>query len=276
MKKLPTQAQEVGPAGQALRQLGGAGDSPRSPEQSAVTGSPVARQLWQMGQVAIHEGRPDEAIACYQQSLAADPSAARNHLSLAAAYLEKGDEVTACSHLGLFLQAHPEHLTVRTQYGELLSRLHRPAEARAQFERFIADAQDQSEAVGRYLLHCHTRLMELAEDEDNEYDEHLNRGIGLLLLARQRLALPDPDGELSAEGLLCKAAGELTLARLERPDEARPCWYLYQVWSQLGQCQPAQRCLRQAETAAPFSYLTPAEQGHLQVACRGVEVASHK
>ena len=31
--------------------------------------------------------------------------------------------------------------------------------------------------------------------------------------------LPDPDGDLSAEGLLFRAAGELTLARLQRASE---------------------------------------------------------
>ena len=65
---------------------------------------------------------------------------------------------------------------------------------------------------------------------------------------------------MSAESLLCKAAGELILARRERPDEARPCWYLFEVWSQLAQRQPAARWLRAAEDAAPFSYLTPAER----------------
>ena len=78
--------------------------------------------------------------------------------------------------------------------------------------------------------------------------------------------MPEPEGELPVEGLLCKAAGELTLARLERPDEARPCWYLYEVWSHLAQRQSALRWLREADAAAPFSYLTPNEQRRLSLA----------
>ena len=140
------------------------------------------------------------------------------------------------------------------------------AEARAEFEAAVAEAQD--ELPLSHLIHCHSRLTQIAEAEEEKYDEHLNRGIGLYLLARERAALPDPDGELSVEGLLCRAAGELTLARLERPDEARPSWYLYKVWSRLAQRRPALRSLREASDRAPFSYLTPAEQRGLQLACR--------
>jgi hypothetical protein len=118
--------------------------------------------------------------------------------------------------------------------------------------------------------------MEIAEAEGDEYAEHLHRGIGLYLLARERAELPEieDEGEMSEEGLLCKAAGELTMARMARRDEARPCWYLYEVWSRLDQRQPALRHLRLADAAAPFSYLTPAERRELEVAClsRSAEV----
>src|SRR5208337_4842084 len=122
-----------------------------------------------------------------------------------------------------------------------------------------------------HLIHCHARLMEIAESIEDDYDEHLHRGIGLLLLAQQRAILPEPEGELPAEGLLCKAAGELTLARTDRPAEARPNWYLHEVWSRLAQRQPALRCLRAAVDAAPFSYLTGAEKRNLHVAWQCVQ-----
>ena len=110
--------------------------------------------------------------------------------------------------------------------------------------------------------------MEIAEAGEDGYGEHLHRGIGLFLLARQRAVLPDPEGALSSEALLCKAAGELTLAHLAKTDEARPSWYLHEVWSRLAQQQPARRFLREAAQAAPFSYLTAAEQRSLQLACQ--------
>jgi tetratricopeptide (TPR) repeat protein len=233
----------------------------------------LASQAWLLGQDAMKRGKPDEAITYYEQALAADPGQKRTHLSLAAAYVQRGDGEAAARHLAEYLAAFPEHHVVRAHFAELLLRLHRPQEARAQFERFIAAVQDDPDLGPKHLIHCHSRLMEIAEDEGDEYAEHLHRGIGLYLLGCERAALPDPeDGELSVESVLCKAAGELTMAHLARRDEARPCWYLYAVWSRLGQSQPAQRHLREAAATAPFSDLTPAEKRDLELARLGREI----
>jgi tetratricopeptide (TPR) repeat protein len=236
------------------------------PADPAVEPS-AARLLWEQGQDAMRRGQPDKAIACYEQSLAADPSLTQAHLSLAATFLEVGNDAAACPHLGVYVEARPEEYLMRAHYAELLYRLNKPAEAREQFTQFMAQAQEQGESAASSLIHCHSRLMEIAAKEDDAYGEHLNRGIGLLLLARARATVTDPDDAEDGEGLLCKAAGELTLAGMEQPDEARPCWYLFEVWSQLSQRQPAERWLRRADNAAPFSSLTPAEQRGLQLAC---------
>ena len=226
----------------------------------------VAGQLWEKGQAAMREGNPNAAIRLYQESVAKDPRMVCNHLSLATAYLEKKDFANACTHLAKYVEARPEQLVIRSRYADLLLRLHRSTEARAEFERLVADVQERGEGGGDHLVRIHGRLMELAELEQDEYAEHLHRGIGLFLLARKRSALGDPDGELPPEGLLCKAAAELTRARLARPTEARPCWYLFEVWSGLGQRQPAVCQLREAQAAAHFSYLTPAEERSLHLA----------
>jgi hypothetical protein len=114
------------------------------------------------------------------------------------------------------------------------------------------------------LVDCQSKLIEIAVAEKDEYREHLHRGIGLYFLARQA----GDDGTVTHEGLLCQAAGELGAARLECPDEARPCWYLHLVWQELGQQHPAMRWLRAAEEAAPFTHLTPYEKRSLDLACR--------
>jgi tetratricopeptide (TPR) repeat protein len=228
-------------------------------------------QLWQQGQTAMAEGRPDQAVAFYEQSLAADPSLTRNHLSLAAAYLESGKDAEACVHLAWYVAAHPDQWTIRTHYAELLLRLHRFHQGRQEYEQLIAEMQEQGDQELRNLIHNHTRLMELAEAEEDEYGRHLQRGIGLFLLARERAAVAEPDGAMPVEGLLCKAAGELTMARSLKPGEARPHWYLYAVWEKLAQKQPALCSLREAGAAAPFTYLTPAEQRSLELACRRQE-----
>lgn len=231
-------------------------------------GEGAAQRAWEEGQRALEQGRADEAIACYRRSLDLDPNLASNYLGLAAAYLARGEEEQAAPHLGRYVRACPDHLAARAHYAELLVSLNRPRAARAQLEQCVADAQDRADLPPEHLIHCHSRLMEIAEGQEDDYGEHLHRGIGLYLLACSRTpALAEEQG-LDVEALLCKAAGELTLAQLRCPDEARPCYYLYEVWARLAQRQPATRWLRAAREAAPLSYLTPAEQRALQLACR--------
>ena len=168
-----------------------------------------------------------------RRSLAEDPQFARNHLSLAAAYLEKDDRRTACTCLAHYLNACPEQVVVRAHYAELLLQQKRAPEARRQLERVVSDAEGQASVPSDLLLQSHCKLVQIAESGDDEYQERLHRGIGLYLLARQRAGLEDPRGEMPLEGLLCRAASELNEAHACRPQEAQPCWYLYQVWSRL-------------------------------------------
>jgi tetratricopeptide (TPR) repeat protein len=198
------------------------------------------------------------------EARAADPDRPRTYLSSAAACLENSDEAGARPYLARYVAARPDDLMVRAYYAELLARLHETQAARAEFERLDAEGQDR--LPRKQLIHCHTRLATLAATEEDDYAEHLHRGIGLYLLGQARAALPDPEGELSVEGLLCRAAAELTKARERRPEEARPRWYLHEVWARLGQHQPATRWLYAADSAAPFSDLTPVEIRDLRIA----------
>jgi hypothetical protein len=110
--------------------------------------------------------------------------------------------------------------------------------------------------------------MEIADADDDEYALRYHRGVGLYLLAQERAKLGDLNGPLPLEALLCQAAGELTTARSVRPAEAQPCWYLYKVWSALGQESAAKRWLARAMSAASFGPLTPSEQRGLELAYR--------
>jgi tetratricopeptide (TPR) repeat protein len=237
-----------------------------------VAAVPPAQRLWEQGQRDMDGGRIDQAMACYRHSLRLDPSLACNHLSLAAAYLDRGQDEQAAPHLARYVEVRPDHFVIRAHYAELLLRLERPREARAQFERFVVDAQGRDDLAREHLVHCHSRLVEIAEGEADAYAAHLHRGIGLYLLARQRACLPEPDGELSVEELLFRAAAELTLARKRQPGQARPCWYLHEVWSSLAQANPAAHWLRAAATGAD-SDLTPAERTRLYFACRALDVS---
>jgi tetratricopeptide (TPR) repeat protein len=244
------------------------GSDPVAPAPDPTPAVSPALRLWEKGQEAILRGDMDGAIVSYRESLRLEPELARSYLGLAAACLEKSEERAAAEYMGEYLRLQPEHVAVRVHYADLLMRLGRPADAREQFERFVADAQNRPTLAEEHLVHCHSKLMEIAESQEDDYGEHLHRGIGLYLLAKQRVNVSDAGRTLSAEGMLCKAAGELTLAMRGRPDEARPCWYLSAVWTELAQRRPATRWLHAAEAAAPFTYLTPGERDALRLACR--------
>src|SRR5262245_8703119 len=104
--------------------------APPSQPQDQAARTAYARQQWEQGQAAMRVGQVQEAIRFYEQSLAADPTLVRNHLSLAAAYLEAGDTEQACAHLAGYLHFYPDHVVVRSHFAELLMKLERLGEAR--------------------------------------------------------------------------------------------------------------------------------------------------
>jgi tetratricopeptide (TPR) repeat protein len=237
-----------------------------APPPDQLSKAEQARQLWEQGQAAMRVGQAIKAIPLYHQSLAVDPGLVRNYLSLAAAYLDCDRLDAACIQLATYLHYHPEQFMIRAHFAELLLKLERFFEARDEFERFADDCPTLDGNDLKQMIHCHSRLMEIAETIDDEYAQHLHRGIGLYLLAKHRAKAGSAHDELPPEGLLCKAAAELTQARLRQPDQARPSWYLYQVWSRLGRHQTARRHLHEADLDSPFSDLTPAEHRGLALA----------
>jgi tetratricopeptide (TPR) repeat protein len=254
-----------------------AAPQPPAPGAAAPVGQVTpARQLWQRGQLALDRDRFEEAIGHFELSLRLDPSLVQNHLSIAAAHLALDQQDKAAPHLAAYLAARPQHFLIRWHYAEVLLGTKHPGEARSQLEQFVAAAQEHPGIAEEHLVACHTRLMEIAEGQNDDYGEHLNRGIGLYLLAQKQLALPGAPSAEMVEELLCKAAAELTLARLSRPGQARPCWYLYGVWTGLAQRQPAERWLRAARHVGPLSDLTPAEQRDLCLAAAERRLERHK
>jgi hypothetical protein len=185
---------------------------------------------------------------------------APHDLVMAASCIKRGQEAAAVTYLARYVAANPDRAAVRAYLAELLFRGDRLTEAKAAFQRFVADAQ-LARIESKRLVHAHARLMTIAARESDTYAEHLHRGIALFLLATQ-----SADDEAAAESLLCKAAGELTLARNAKPDAARPHWYLHLVWTSLGQEQPAARTLAAATERRLLSDLTPAERRDLALA----------
>jgi uncharacterized protein HemY len=187
-------------------------------------------------------------------------------LSLAAGCIEQGDQAGAVGHLSRHIKAHPDQIMIRAYLAELLVKMKRWPEAQEQYERFIAAAQLDDGPPRKHILHCHTRLMEIAQDRDDAYGEHLHRGIGMVLLARQLDASVGTAVEPGfRERLLCKASTELTKASRLRRDEPRPHCYLAEVWTKLDQPRPAERARCKAKELAALLPLPPAEQRGLRL-----------
>jgi Tfp pilus assembly protein PilF len=190
---------------------------------------------------------------------------ADDSLALAAVCVEKGDAAGAAEHLRRHVRQCPDQIMIRAYLAEMLVKMSKLADARDQFERFIADAQSVDGPAREHVLHCHTRLMEIAQSRGDAYEEHLHRGIGMVILARRL----ETNGDRSEaewcfrERMLCKAASELTAAKKLRPDESRPHWYLVEVWTKLGQTHAAGKSLKQAKAMAALAPLPPAEQSAL-------------
>jgi hypothetical protein len=211
---------------------------------------------------------PAVALAAFEEAAPRPAAAAADdNLILAAGCIEKGDPAGAAEHLKRHVRAHPDQLMIRVYLAELLLKLSRLPDAQFHFEQFLADAQESAGPAREKILHCHTRLMEIAQRRDDAYGEHLHRGIGFVLLARQFDNVPADDAQVGfRERLLCKASVELSAARKLRCDEPRPCWYLTEVWNKLHQPRSAEKALRSAKTLAALLPLPPAEQRALAVA----------
>lgn len=230
-----------------------------------VLGCMGCRGLWPGENPAV--GADPPTVLGESQPNKAAVHQADEQMELASAAFEAGDDGTAARHLGRYVSQRPDHLIARAQLAELLYREGKRHEARLHFEAFIAQAQEHQDRAFRFLIHSHSRLVDIAEADEDVYEEHLQRGIGLYLLACRRAQESDPQGEHSTDSLLCRAVSEFQEARALEPDEARPHLYLHLIWARLGQHGPALRALHSADHQAALSRLTPVEQRELQTAC---------
>lgn len=208
--------------------------------------------------------RPVEAEivpASHREGAAAEREASRltDGLTRATRAIEAGDAAGAVPHLRAYLTREPGHALIRAYLGDLLLQLDRPGEAREEYERFVAEAQEAAGAARGHLPHCHTRLMEACAKLRDRFGESLNRGVALYLLSEPRPGSPAED-PATREATLCRAARALRDAADAAPADARPQWYLARVWTALGQPQAATVALRAARERAPESLLTPAER----------------
>jgi len=210
--------------------------------------------------VPIQKEQPPEPVAKAEPSPSFEED---DGLTMASRCLERGDSKQAVQHLRKHIASNPDQVMIRAYLAELLMKSNQIDEARTEFTRFIADAQEQDGPAKKHLVHCHTRLMEIAVERDDEYSERLHRAIGLILLARHQVLTKSSDDESLTEQMLFKAVSELQTAQKAKPTEARPSWYLYEAFTLLNQRQAAEKALRVARSNAAFAELTPTERQSL-------------
>ncbi len=199
------------------------------------------------------------AVGCvaFRPHLAPEPDDAIDHLALAADALDRGDDRAASFRFAAHLHDHPDDAATRGQLAELLFRQRRFAEARHEYEAFVAFAQPASGPVHKLLPHAHTRLLLLAQEENDAAAEQLHRGIGLVALVE---SWGEDRNDSLEQRTLMKAVRALRAARPAHA--ARANLYLALAYDRLGQPSAARSAVRAAEAAAPCA-LTPWEQDRL-------------
>ena len=201
---------------------------------------------------------PDEPIAAKAD--------AGDALTRAAECLDRGDDAGAVPHLRAYVTANPDAVMVRAHLAELLYRAGKHAEARGQFERSVADCQLATGPAKGHLVHCHTRLMAIAEATADPFHEQLHRGVGLVRLVERWDADPDRRDEVAAEQALAKAVAALRAARDVRPADPRANLYLGDALARLGQPSAARAAYRAARAGLPDPAVTPAERERIEMA----------
>ena len=175
-------------------------------------------------------------------------------LTLAAECLARGDQPAAATQFEIHVGKHPEQVMFRLHLADLLMKIHRVKEAQQHYERFIADVQDSTGSPKSHLVHCHTRMMEIAQLTDDRFVEVLHRGIGLVLLTRQ-----ETDDSLTREEILCKAIKTLLEAKEYRPTDARVHVYLAEAYERAGNRRAAEVARATARNLVMPGALTPSE-----------------
>jgi predicted Zn-dependent protease len=197
---------------------------------------------------------------------AAEPAAEplSDVLTLVAESLDRGDKIAAVNHLEAYVHQHPDQVMFRLQLAELLVQVNRDARAKTHYERFLACAQTASGPVHDYLVHTHTRLMEIAQRGDDSFGEVLHRGIGLLLLIQEQDKKPDRDDGFCEE-MLCKALRALNEARDLKPEDPRVRVYLAEVYERMGNRRASANERSAGRNNFVPGALTPAERSLILV-----------
>lgn len=189
---------------------------------------------------------------------------ADNALNSAADCLERGDSLAAIPHLEEYLEHYPQALMLRAQLAELYLQQEQTINAQSEFERFISEAQTSDGQAHRHMVHCQTRLMELAELEGDRAAMCRHQAIGLWLLVQRWQADLERFDPVMAERTLSMALDSLRQAETLEPNNASVHLYKAFVLTGLNQHEAARNAWRAAQEQRPDPRLTSWEQDTLR------------
>jgi Flp pilus assembly protein TadD len=177
----------------------------------------------------------------------------RDDLALAANCLEQGNSAGAIGHLSNHVRRYPDHVAIRTLLAEQYFKLGMARDACSHLERILEDGQADPARHRELRITCHTRLMQMAQDEPNEFAESYHRGMGLLLVVEGWEEEHGVDRVL-VERTLTQALTSFRTALESRPDDARLNLAVGDVLTRLGQPSAARTAYRKANAAPPSSF----------------------
>jgi tetratricopeptide (TPR) repeat protein len=184
---------------------------------------------------------------------------ARTLLLKATAALEARNTGAAAAHLRRYVEIYPDAVLIRMQLGELYFEQQRWGEAASEFQLALGEVVEPGLPI-HCRLHAHSRLMELASERNDSYQEELHRGIGLVLLAEHRQTQKQNDEMVSAAQLFGKARNALVKASEARTQDARPALYLVSVWQGMQQHANALAALEKAQLLSHLTSLSAYER----------------
>jgi Tfp pilus assembly protein PilF len=196
------------------------------------------------------------APGCVSFPTRSDVEDADESLTLAGEAMSRGDDATAATHFETYVGKHPDQLMFRLHLADLQFKLQHLPEARYHYERFIAGAQSASGSPKSHLVHCHTRLMEIAQQSGDRYGELLHRGIGLTKISREA---ESAEPSAPQEEILCTAIQALREAARMKPHDARVHLYLAEAYDRAGNRAAAATARTAARNNALPGDLTPTE-----------------
>ncbi|MFO0936608.1 MAG: hypothetical protein U0798_08865 [Gemmataceae bacterium] len=202
-------------------------------------------------------GLPKYATPALNEPIEPEPSTESiDSLALAAECLERGDPTNAAVHLSHHVRKNPDQVMFRAMLAEQYFKLGKWADAKREYEQSADEYRIDISHHRDELIQCHTRLMLIGQEQEDEFAESFHRGAGLWLVIE---SLPRPErGSKLNEQTLSQTLAQFRRALETRPDDARANLMMGRVLLRMGQHAAARSAFLKARTAPP-DHFTQAE-----------------